>query len=500
MVAGPDGSGKTAVADQLADVLAPTVRRLHHRPGVLPAKSRHSGPVTQPHAHAPYPPTLSVVKVGYLFGDYLLGWWLRIRRFQRAGGSVILERGWWDLLVDQRRYRLAVPPRLIRILGALLPRPDLTVVLEGDPELLRSRKAELTLEELARQRDAWRSVPPHAGALYVDVAAPLEAVVEQVRGCLTEITRPPRAPTVRLPVVAGRWSLPSAPRRAAIGGLHVYQPVTSRGLVAWWTAKALAASGAMRLLPHGSPPPAEVVDLVTAHVPPDSALAIARTNHPGNWAVLVVDPNGRLHAFAKVALTAAGRDALAQEVDSTQRYAERLPPMVRAPRVLKSTESMVLFQAVRWRARTRPWELPPAVADALGTLWRSGGGSRGPAHGDCAPWNLLRAKQGWYLIDWNDAREAAEPFWDVLHYLVQGHALLGRPSAEALLRGLLAGRGRVGAAVRAYADAAGLETSEAAAQLPLYLAASRMGLDSGKADERRGLVARDRLLARLPRV
>ncbi len=501
VVAGPDGSGKTAVADRLADVLAPSVRRLHHRPGVLPAKTRHTGPVTEPHAQTRYPLVLSVAKLGYLFTDYLLGWWLRIHPFRRAGGSVILERGWWDLLVDQRRYRLAVPSGLIRTLGVLLPRPDLTVVLEGDPRLLRSRKAELTLAELARQRDAWRSVPlRRADALYIDVASPVEAVVEQISSRLADVGRPAGAPNVRLPVAAARWSLPSAPRRTAIAGLHVYHPVTQRGLVAWWAARAVAASGGMRLLPRGCPPPVEVVDLVTAQVPPDSAMAIARTNHTGGWAVLVIDPNGRPRSFAKVALTPAGREALAREADSTQRFGGRLPGVVRAPRVLRRTASVVLFEAVPWRPRTRPWELPPHVAGALGALWRSGDGRRGPAHGDCAPWNLLRAAGGWYLIDWSDAQDAVEPFWDVLHYLVQGHALLGRPSADALVDGLLGGHGQVGAAVRAYADAAGLQARGAAVRLPSYLSASRSGLDSEKVDERRGLVARDRLLARLQHV
>jgi hypothetical protein len=112
----------------------------------------------------------------------------------------------------------------------------------------------------------------------------------------------------------------------------------------------------------------------------------------------------------------------------------------------------------------------------------------------------LRAAGGWYLIDWSDAQDAVEPFWDVLHYLVQGHALLGRPSADALVDGLLGGHGQVGAAVRAYADAAGLQARGAAVRLPSYLSASRSGLDSEKVDERRGLVARDRLLARLQHV
>lgn len=182
VVVGPDGSGKTAVAGALAGQRLPApVLHLHHRPGLLPARTVHVGPVTEPHRPRPYPTVLSSLKVLYLWVDYLIGWMVRIRPIVRTGGSVVIERGWWDLLVDPRRYRLAPVPRLLHALGRLLPRPDATVVLHADLSVLLGRKQELPAAELARQQEAWLSIPDRAlRRVLVDAAQPLDGVVLDV--------------------------------------------------------------------------------------------------------------------------------------------------------------------------------------------------------------------------------------------------------------------------------------------------------------------------------
>lgn len=46
---------------------------------------------------------------------------------------------------------------------------------------------------------------------------------------------------------------------------------------------------------------------------------------------------------------------------------------------------------------------PKRSRSRLGAFFRntaSNGGTTGPAHGDFAPWNLLQAKSGWALVDW----------------------------------------------------------------------------------------------------
>lgn len=70
---------------------------------------------------------------------------------------VVQERGWFDQLVDPRRYRMStrlVP--IVRLLGAALPRPDSVIVMMGDASLISARKSELSVEETRRQVTQWR--------------------------------------------------------------------------------------------------------------------------------------------------------------------------------------------------------------------------------------------------------------------------------------------------------------------------------------------------------
>ena len=70
------------------------------------------------------------------------------------------------------------------------------------------------------------------------------------------------------------------------------------------------------------------------------------------------------------------------------------------------------------------------------------------------------------------------PFYDVLHYLVQAHALLGRPTADELVAAI-GGRGRFARPITAYAEAAALDPRDVVVHLPEYLDTSERGLQPG---------------------
>ena len=515
VVAGPDGSGKTAVADALAEGYDGPVLRLHHRPQVLPAKTLHDGPVTEPHKHAPYSAWLSLLKVLYLYVDYVLGWVRHLRPWVRRGGAVVFERGWWDLVVDPLRYRLMPSqPVLValRVLGRLMPRPRMTVVLFAPSPVLAARKAELPDAELRRQMQAWRAQPVrNLRPLFVDVTAPLPQVVATV-------TDDPR--WGRQEVVGGdaetsgrrvalsrrgqvRWNIPAGPRRVAKAVTLLQQPMTASGLALWYAGRATAGMGGFRLLPRASDPVPEATDPVRPHVPPDSLLAVAKSNHPGRFAVLAVSPLGQARALAKVATDDVGRAQLRREAEH-QRLAKALPAPLRAPQLRHVGDDALVFDAVAWRPRRQPWRLDVDVARALGAFYRAGadaGGSppgtaAGLSHGDCAPWNLLLGDDGWYLIDWEEATEDAPAFTDVFHYLVQGHALLGRPTADEILDGI-DGRGWVAGVLDAYSQGSGVPTTAAREFLAVYLEASEVAIDRRRADGLVGIRARRVLLGRV---
>lgn len=190
VLAGPDGSGKSTLASCISRELASNgVLKLHHRPHVFPSRKVAIAELSRPHGRKTYGKVPSFAKVAYLFLDYQFGWILRLRRRAQADARlIILERGWWDLAVDPRRYRLHPGTfRLVTILGRLLPSPDATVVLVGDPRVCLARKEELPLDEVSRQIEMWKQIANSIpGASLVDYSQSPEAICEAVVSHLTE--------------------------------------------------------------------------------------------------------------------------------------------------------------------------------------------------------------------------------------------------------------------------------------------------------------------------
>jgi thymidylate kinase len=512
LVVGPDGAGKSTLAARLADMAqgGSPVHRMHWRPELLPRLGafvgHSSGDPSTPHARPPralLPSTLALV---YYWIDFLLGSWFKIRPSVRRGGLVIMERGWFDFAVDARRYRLVASPTVIRLLGRLLPRPDVALVLDASDETLLGRKTELPGSELTRQMRLWLDFrfPSGTRRVVIDASRPLEEVVKEAREAIDHLRRAlstGRPPWAALPSKhRPRWLLPSSSRAAARSALLVYHPVTLRARIGWELGRLLAAQGALRLVPASSPPE-EVWKVVAPIVPPGGTVAVARANHAARYVVLVLDRQGMAQSFAKVALDDAGALALGRESEGIQLVAELLRPPAFAPKVLSSSEDMLVFEAVNWHPRTAPWRLPEQVAYALGRVFAetmTEPGPRGAGHGDLAPWNLLRSDRGWALIDWEDARPDLPAFFDVFHFLVQSNIDLHMPSKRAILRGLKL-KGWIGTTITAYCMGAGIDPSLASQCFSDYLGFSSQALDPSVPDHRRGLRARQQLANMIPR-
>ena len=499
VIGGPDGSGKSTLCSALEEgALGGRLLRIHHRPTVLP--KRTSGEVTDPRARPPYGSVLSLLKVLYLWVDFCVGWAVRVRPFARDGW-VLVERGWTDLLVDPLRYRLAPGGRALRLLGRFVPSPDLTLILEVPADTLAQRKAELPVDELARQSRAWREIAkPSRAVVYLDGTLSPEAVQRAALAAVARISHPGETsganhgwtglPRKRSP----RFILPRGPKRVAVAALRIYQPMTIRGIVAWLGARASAMAGGFRFFPRSDPPPAAVVEALATHVSPDSFVALGRTADPGMWTALIVDAAGRLQAIGGVATSAQARVRLEKKLSAAMNLPALHAPL-EAPRIVGHSDSVLLFEAVDWRLRFRPWRLPREVASSLGTFFGGASGSGdGLSHGDLAPWNVLRTSRGWAVIDWEEASSTGgSPFHDLFHYLVQAHVLLRRPSRRALLAGLR-GRGWVGKAVRAYAKGAGRPERDALSSFITYLETSIPRIDMSRPEAQRHVEARERLL------
>jgi thymidylate kinase len=502
VIAGPDGTGKSTLSASLVDALRSGVRIIHHRPGILPA--RVEGTVTDTRARPPYGRLLSVLKALYIWIDFRVGWWLRVRPYLRRGW-VVIERGWPDLLVDPLRYRLKGVDGLVQFLGRFAPMPDLCVVLEAPVATLLGRKQELAADELSRQTRAWRAMPLYADRLiFVDASRdPTYVRRDVVDAIARSVVRRSDARSgpgwTSLPSAHSvRWILPRGPRRVAAESLRIYQPVTIRGLVGWTLARAFAFAGGFRLLPRGSGPPPDVMSALAFYAAPQLSVALEKSRTPGAWIALLIDRHGRSRMIGPVATSEEARQRLENKRRATTAVGA-LPGPLSPPRILVHSHSVLLFEPVRWKPRLRAWRLEPDVAASMGEYFRmtSGNGHQRPSHNDFAPWNLMRSDDGWVVLDWEDPRFRAHvPFHDLFHYMVQAQALLGHPSKRALLDGLH-GRGWVGEAIEQYRRRAGRSQDEIARCFMAYLRDSIPRIDLTVPEGAKELRVRERLVDEL---
>jgi hypothetical protein len=275
--------------------------------------------------------------------------------------------------------------------------------------------------------------------------------------------------------------------------LALWPTLGLRGFV-YEAARALARVGGLRLLPRGEAPPREVRVRLAPHLPPRTTYAVMRANHAGRYVALLVDGDGRAQAVAKVTTTPEGEEAFRREARAIAAWGRLLRPPLRAPRILADGDGVLLLKAVAFRPRRRPWLLPVAVARAVGALEREG-----VSHGDLAPWNLLEEEGGSVLVDWEASGPVPAPAWDLCHWVVQAHALLGRPGVDELFAGL-DGRGPLGEAIRGYLEEARLRLDDLPRLFRDHVECTRGGLDTRTKDGARGLAAREALLRELGRI
>jgi hypothetical protein len=277
--------------------------------------------------------------------------------------------------------------------------------------------------------------------------------------------------------------------------LAAYHPVTLRALVGWSALRVAARLSALRLLP-ATTEPHELAAIRGLF--PTATVALHASNRPGRRSGLVLDRTGRSLASIKLASDPEGIAELERRRRWIVELGALLGPPVSAPRVVHTEPGLLCCEAAEWRSCLRPWELPADVAAGLGEMYRRGGGDekRGPAHGDFAPWNLLSLSSGgWMLIDWEDATTDGSPFQDPFHWIVQSHALLGRPGIRSLLNGL-DGDGWIGRALRAYAARAGLQAVSLHMEFHAFLERTSEHLDiAGKRHHREAQARRDLLAA-----
>ena len=192
-ILGTDGAGKSTIIDAIKPALDEathnaTVLR-HLRPNLLPPLGRlkgksniPAGPVTNPHGSSASGFLGSLVRLVYATANYVLGYWLETRlQIAKQPTVVIFDRYAYDMVLDQKRFRINLSPALVRFFTRVAPKPDLILCLYGSPEVLASRKQELPLEEVTRQVDALKAFAyREPRAILVNTEQSIEACRDQI--------------------------------------------------------------------------------------------------------------------------------------------------------------------------------------------------------------------------------------------------------------------------------------------------------------------------------
>ena len=187
---GPDGCGKTSVANGLKERLGktfPVEKGLHCHWKPIRPKGESSGPIEDPHGKLARSLPASVAYFVYHYLPFIWGWWRYVKPVLFKSGLVIIDRYYYDFFVDQRRYRLNLPQWIVKLGFVFVKKPDLVVCLDANSEILQARKAEVSFEECKRQREAYYALAEKLpNGRVIDASLPLEQVVTDVQTVVLE--------------------------------------------------------------------------------------------------------------------------------------------------------------------------------------------------------------------------------------------------------------------------------------------------------------------------
>ena len=190
---GPDGVGKSSVSNGVinkvkAEVFSGGVKCIHLRPDIFDARQKaeyskskiETEIIESPYADKNRGWMASILKIVYFAVDYIIGYWLVVRPVLIRSGFVIFDRYYYDLYLDAKRYRFGGPLWLAKIVGYIIPKPDLIVVLDANAVEIHRRKQEVTLEETELQRRSYKCfAKKSACSILLDTEQSLNSVINK---------------------------------------------------------------------------------------------------------------------------------------------------------------------------------------------------------------------------------------------------------------------------------------------------------------------------------
>jgi thymidylate kinase len=184
VVLGPDGVGKSTTIQrlqlELQTIFGPC-RKERWRPGII-RKVTPDTSSRMPHAKSQRGGFSSTLFVFWLALDFSIGYAISAYPEMARSETIIFDRYFHDLLIDPKRYRYAGPMWLARLISRFMPpRKALFIILDAEEGVILSRKQELPLHELRRQRKAYRNFGSRApSSMIISTEKPVDEIVAEI--------------------------------------------------------------------------------------------------------------------------------------------------------------------------------------------------------------------------------------------------------------------------------------------------------------------------------
>jgi adenylate kinase len=110
----------------------------------------------------------------------------------------LFDRYFHDVLVDPQRYRYGGPEWFAKFLSRIVPEPDLIILLDAHEEAIFSRKEELPLVEIGRQRETYRQLQfKRAQKVVVETESGIGPTLVSTSSAVAEFMRQRLVPRMR---------------------------------------------------------------------------------------------------------------------------------------------------------------------------------------------------------------------------------------------------------------------------------------------------------------
>lgn len=158
---GVDGAGKSTLLESVRDNLQMKYRQrvkvLRHRPSLLPILSsiqygKRAAEIRTtnqlPRQGSNSSKLSSLLRFLYYYLDYLFGQFYIYFKYTLRGYIVLYDRYYFDFIIDSKRSNIVLPKSFLRLFYYFLFKPNVNVFLYAAPEIILSRKRELSSNEI----------------------------------------------------------------------------------------------------------------------------------------------------------------------------------------------------------------------------------------------------------------------------------------------------------------------------------------------------------------